>query len=184
MDPSSARLLLPVEAQKRFERVADENRLLKQQLDSQKAVISDVSGSIADTEAIEKDLQSVTDQLAAVDQRLAGASAILLEHLSTSANAPPAGRAGELLKQLLSKIQLCISDLAIHGVGQGSMSVSVISLIELGEQIRKIIEDLHEKGLYPETPEAAEERLASTHQHTASVLKFLQDFAKSHESDG
>jgi hypothetical protein len=176
-------MLLPLEAHKRFERVTDENHLLKQQIDSQKAVISDVSGSLAETEAIEKDLQAVAEQLATVDRRRAEASAILLEQLSSSANPPPSTRAGELLKALLSRIQLCLSDLSLHGIKQGSMSISVIALIELGEQIRKIIEDLQEKGLYPETPEEAEERLAKTHEHTASVLKFMQGFVKSHESE-
>jgi hypothetical protein len=183
MDPRSTLLLLPVEAQKRYERVADENRLLKQQLDSQKVVISDVSRSLSDIDAVEKDLQAVAEQLALADRRRADASALLLEQLSSSATEDAPGRPGELLKQLLSKIQLCISDLAIHGVGQGSMSISVLGLIELGEQVRKIIEELHEKGLYPETPEEEDERLARTHEHTASVLKFMQDFVKSHESE-
>jgi hypothetical protein len=183
MDAAKRLMVLPVEAQKRFERVADENRLLKLQLDSQKVIISDLSNSLGDNDEIEKALQATNEHLAEVDGQLADASAMLLEQLSESGNQPAPEAAGELIKLLVTKVQGCVSDLAVNGVSQGSMSVSVLGLVELEEQIRKIIEDLHDKGMYPETDEEAEARMAGTHAHTAAVLKFLQGFVGAQEGE-
>jgi hypothetical protein len=175
MDASARIMLLPIEAQKRFERVAEENGQLKSQIEAQKIIISDLSQSLDATEESEKLLQVLDEQLSAVTQGIANSSALLLEQLSESANQGSRPSAGELLKVLVGKIQAGISDLAVKGVAEGSMSVSIIKLIELEEQIRKIIDDLQERGMYPESEQDSQARLARTQKHTAAILKFMQD---------
>jgi hypothetical protein len=178
MDAAARIMLLPIEAQKRFERVAEENRQLKSQIEAQKIVISDLSQSLDAGDDAEKLLQALNDQLTAVTQGVANSSALLLEPLSESLNRGSPPNTGELLKTLVGQVQSVISDLAVHGVAEGSMSVSIIKLIELEEQIRKIIDDLQGRGLYPESDQESQARLLAMQKHTGNILKFMEDVLK------
>jgi predicted O-linked N-acetylglucosamine transferase (SPINDLY family) len=183
MDPGQRLILLAVEAQKRFERVSDENRQLKLQLDSQKIVISDLSQSLGDTEKIEKDLQAINEQLATVEQRLSDASTLLLDQLSDSVRQAGPANVGEVLKLLITQIALRVTELANEGISKGSMALSVLQIVEFEDNIRKIIEDLREKKMYPESPEEEELRVVAVQKHTAGLLKFLQDFVETQGSE-
>jgi hypothetical protein len=181
MDANSRLMLLPVEAHKRFSSLADENRQLKYQIDAQKVIISDLTLPISNADEIKKSIQTVTDQLAAVDKSIKDASELLLEQLSQSESPPPPS--GELLKLLLSKFQSRVQDLSLQGVSQGSMAISIIRIIELEEQIRQIIEELYKKGMYPETAEETQARLAEFANHTTGVLNFVQEYLQTHKKE-
>jgi hypothetical protein len=169
-----------VEAQKRFQQVADENRQLKLSLEAQKAIISDLSRSLGDSEESEKALQKIKDQLSAVDRKIADASTLLVEQLSESKTSASSAHAGELLRLIIEQVQNTVRELELRGISQGVMAVSVMGVIELESLIRKILEDLSEKGMFPETQEEIEARVNESKNHTAAVLEFLQGFMAAH----
>jgi hypothetical protein len=57
---------------------------------------------------------------------------------------------------------------------KGRVDVSILSLMDLEEQISKLIDNLSERGLYPETEENGEARKARQQQHTLKVIQFLK----------
>jgi type II secretory pathway component PulM len=103
-------------------------------------IISDLSQSLGDTETIENDLQALNEQLATIDQRLSEASSILLDQLSDSVSQTSPVNVGEVLKLLITKIGIRVTELASQGIAKGPM---VVSILQIG--IRKIIEDLNRK---------------------------------------
>jgi hypothetical protein len=183
MDAAKRLLLLPLEAQKRFDRLANEQRLMKLEIDAQKLVITDLTRSLGDVEEIEKAIQETNGQLTAVDERLAQTSALLLEQLTESTNQSGDNTAKEFLKLVISKVQSSVNGLALEGVSQGTIAVSVLSVVALEDQIRKIIEDLQQKDMYPESAEDAEARVTETHQHMTAVMQFLQQFLREQRSE-
>jgi hypothetical protein len=174
MDPAGRLMLLPVEAQKRFEQAAQENQHLKYYFDAQKVIIGDLSRSLGDGEAIEKDLQAVDEQLANVDRQLVDGTAVLLDRLSSSSTADVSG--GQILKLIIERVLTTVSELALRGVSQGSISISIMGIVELEGLIRKMIEDLSQQEMYPESTTETEARLTATNNHTVAVLQFIQGY--------
>jgi hypothetical protein len=173
MAAESRLMLLPVQAQKRFEKVAEENRRLTYQNDAQKVIIGELARSLPKGEELEKAIEETSQQLEAVDQHLSDATAVLLNTLQSAAPKLTAGNPSPLLKFVLDTVAKVLVDISAKALEEGSPSVPITSLLELEEQIRKIIEDLHDRGMYPETDDEADQRMQEIHAHTARAIDFL-----------
>ena len=61
----------------------------------------------------------------------------------------------------------------------GSSSVPITALLGLEDLVAKIIDDLHAKGMYPESEDESVQRMNAVEEHTARILAFLKDFVAS-----
>jgi ABC-type transporter Mla subunit MlaD len=184
MDAASRMMLLPVQSQKRFEKAAEENRQLTYQIDAQKTVIAALAESLPKVEELEQSIQEKGEQIAAINRQLSDATAVLLNILqATAAGKPAVANASQLLKFLLDTVGKILVEISGSAIREDSTWVPITSLLEIEDQVRKIIEDLHERGMYPETDEEADQRLQETQAHTVRVMDFLRSIMPSSGSD-
>lgn len=175
MDPREV-MIIPSEAQARFEKAANLNSQLKNAIEAQNVLLAEIDESVP--VALQEKMNEVDKELASVTRKLEEAQAVLLANLTKHAEPEPNinAKAGALLKFLLQKMQDTLNQISMKAVRAGSASIPIMALIDLEDQISKIIEDLHAKGMYPESEEESAARMSIVEEHTAKVLQFLKDF--------
>ncbi|OHT11128.1 hypothetical protein TRFO_04090 [Tritrichomonas foetus] len=174
-------MLLPTEAKNRFQQAADTNQQLELVARAQNDIIDDLSISIPDLDDIQKNINSTDEDLKEIDGQLTQAQEVLLELLTSNVGAKKGP--GDILKTLLSNFQTTLSAICLQAATKGQTEVSILGLMDLEDQIVKIIEDLSTRGLYPETDKAAEERTLRMQQHTIKVIQFLKDLKSQKETE-
>ena len=178
MDPKQL-LILPIEAQSRFERAAEENQRLSNVLAASNVIFGELDKTFLGEEGA-KQLKAVEEEIALVDKQLSSAQAVLMNSLSQSNSQVDASETGAILKLILSKLQRTLDTLVISSATQGSLSVPFMTMVDIEDQISKIIEDLHDRGLFPERPEQSEKRMKDTEEHMSRVLVFVKALLAAH----
>jgi hypothetical protein len=178
-------LELPLAAQKRFQAAADEHQQLIFQLNAQRAVLSDLASSLGDLDALSSSLANVEEQSSALDRTIAGAGSILLDTLNAvqRSGESPEGVNG-ITKQVITTVQDSFTQACLGALSAGSTVIPIFKLLELEDAIRNIIEDLHEKQMFPETEEESTARNQETQEHMQRVLQLLQAFSTEAPDDG
>lgn len=177
-DALQSLMLLPSQAKNRFQKAADENQQLEQISKAQNVIIDDLSYSIPELDNIQKNLNSTDEDLKDVEQQLKETQEMLLELLTTNNNSPKQD-AGVILKAVLSNLQRTLTSICSQSASKGQIEVSLIGLIDLEDQIGKIIEDMSTRGIYPEDEKSTEERVQRMQLHNIKVVKFLQEIQAS-----
>jgi ribosome-binding ATPase YchF (GTP1/OBG family) len=174
MDAASRILVLPVQAQKRFEKAAAENRRLRQQIDAQEAVISDLASSLEKADELHKAIQAATERRDAIDRQLSDATAILLDALQNLGAKHSALCPGDVVRDAIRAVQESITRIAKSEIERGAPAVPITAVFDLENQIKELIDDFQEKGIFPETDEEAEQRTKEGQAHSLRLLEFLQ----------
>ena len=175
-------MLLPTEAKNRFQKVADLNHQLDQVAKAQNTIIEDLSLSIPELDDIQKNLNAADEDLKELNEQLTQTQGLLLELLSSSSSSTSKKGPGDILKVLLSNFQATLSTICTQHVEKGQTEVSLLGLMDLEDQIVKIIDDMSNRGLYPESETEAQQRVQKTQQHTLKVIQFLKDLKAQRES--
>ena len=175
-------MLLPTEAKNRFQKVADLNHQLDQVAKAQNTIIEDLSLSIPELDDIQKNLNAADEDLKELNEQLTQTQGLLLELLSSSSSSTSKKGPGDILKVLLSNFQATLSTICTQHVEKGQTEVSLLGLMDLEDQIVKIIDDMSNRGLYPESETEAQQRVQKTQQHTLKVIQFLKDLKSQRES--
>lgn len=175
-------LLVPIEAQNRFERAADVNQRLTSTIEAEKVVFEELAEQVLlVTEDGSKRLKELEDQIAAVDKQIANSQAVLLSNLSQNTSQASSEETGAIMKLIITKVQKTLDTLAIASAKQGSLSVPFMTVVDIEDQLSKIIEDLHDRGLYPEQPSESDARMKATEEHMSKVLAFVKAFLAAHK---
>ena len=175
-------MLLPTEAKNRFQKVADLNHQLDQVAKAQNTIIEDLSLSIPELDDIQKNLNAADEDLKELNEQLTQTQGLLLELLSSPSSSTSKKGPGDILKVLLSNFQATLSTICTQHVEKGQTEVSLLGLMDLEDQIVKIIDDMSNRGLYPESETEAQQRVQKTQQHTLKVIQFLKDLKSQRES--
>lgn len=176
-------MLLPTEAKNRFQKAADINQQLELVSKAQNIIIDDLSVSIPDLDNIQKNLNEADEELKEVDDQLKQTQDILLELLSTNNNSSSKKGAGDILKTILSNLQKTLTVICSQAASKGQIDVSLFGLMDLEDQVGKIIEDMSSRGLYPETENAAVERVQRMQAHNLKVVQFLKELQPKKETE-
>lgn len=170
-------MLLPTEAQRRYQEVTEETRKYENLFDAQKIIIDDLAVSLPNFEETEKKIEETEEQIAMVNEQLGHAQSILLNEMLVENNqnnndSDP----GELLKVILSKFQQILTQICASSIKDKQIGVSIMTIIDLENQINTIVDDLAQKGMYPETEEEAQARIENVEKHGRKILDFLNAF--------
>ncbi|OHT12311.1 hypothetical protein TRFO_17891 [Tritrichomonas foetus] len=167
-------MTLPNEAQKNLERLAEKNQSLHNVLNSQDLIITDISETIPNVMNIEEKLANTDAELEKVNHQINNAHFVLYETLTKREK--NGHFVGDFLKNILSKLQTLMVETCNDALSKGLTDVSIMSVIDIEQQVLKIIEDMHNGGMYPETDEEAGSRATIIEMHTKKILNFLKGF--------
>ena len=131
-------MLLPSESQKGLQKKADENHQLHLICESQNVILSNYSDSYSEKLKIEQKIAEVDKEIQKFDTLLADANYILLNTLKKEPQKE--SEVGDFLKIILEKIKNLIMSICKESLNDKSISVSLMSVIEIEQQIQKIIE--------------------------------------------
>lgn len=167
-------MLLPQEAQVRLEKVAAQNQNLSATCEAQAVILSEIAESLPDPEELAKKIQEADEEIKVTEEALANAQTALLNLLTKKEDEPQQAPAGDVLRVVIKHTMESLQKACMTSAKQGSPSVSLISLIDVESQIQKIIDDLSGRGMFPESDEAAEQRVMATQLHTLKIIEFLK----------
>ena len=171
---SRALLTLATSAKNEYVNVEAANEDLKQILDSQKVLINDYAESMPDIDLTEKHEAELDEELTRIDEQLAQSQLILLELLQSKPQATDSEKCNATLKAILTTFQHRVSELTKEAVGAGQASVTVFQIIDLEEEISKLIDSLISKDMYPEEEKDKNAREQKTKTHNTKLAQYLQ----------
>ena len=172
MDPK-ALLTIAASTKDEFVEAQEQNHTIKQMIYSQKVLIDDYAESMPDIDQIEKDGQELDLELQKIDEQLLQSQEILLQLLQTKPAAEHAEQGEIILKSILKTFEQRVIDLIKEAVSRGFASVDIFKMIELEGEIRKLIENLESKDMYPETEDQHQKREDKSKIHTAKLAELL-----------
>jgi hypothetical protein len=174
MDAASRVLALPAEAQKRFQKAADESRWLRQQIDAQRSVIGEFAATPDKVDGLYKEIAATEEQHEAIDRQLSDAIAVLFDVVQSSSGKPPPVAPGPIVGSVIQMVQDALTKIAKSGIESGAPAVPISAVFDLESQINDIIDDLQAKGIFPETDDEAQQRVQEGQAHSERVLGFFQ----------
>ena len=168
-------ILLPKEAQSRLEVDAIENHRLSLNIEAQAAIMNDLLVSIPDPEEAKGKLANIESELSLLTESLSSSQAILRdilfmdrEHHVKTAPAPL------VLKIIIDRLIKALHAHALHAVKAGEMNVTMTSVLDIEDQIQRRIDDLCERGMFPESDSDCSARIAFIENHTKKIVEFLR----------
>lgn len=173
MDPRAI-LTIATSAKDDYVEIEAQNANLKQMLDSQKVLINDFAVSMPDIDETEKKAAELDEELSQVEEQLVQSQSILTELLQTKQPKQSSQQAETILKAVMKTFQGRVMDLTKEAVEKGQASATVFQLIDLEEEISKLIENFESKDMYPETKEENDARTQQGKEHTAKLAQYLQ----------
>ena len=166
-------MLLPTLAKERFQKNTQVNQSLSNVAEGQNVIIEDLTSSIPDLDETMKKIKEVDDQIKEADQMLTTSNEALLELISNNSKAKPS-TPGPMLSSVLNNVQNALFEIALEAAGNGKTSVNLLYLIDVEDQVSKLIEDMTNKGMYPEAPETMKQRIDYISQHNRKIVQFLE----------
>ena len=171
---SRALLTLATTAKDEFVEVEEVNANIKQLIEGQNVLINDYAESMPDIDQTEKAAADLDTELQQVEEQLSQSQDLLLQLLQSKPQEENSKQADNLLKAILTNFTAKFTELTKSAVSKGQASVTVFQLIEIEEEITKLIENLEKNGMYPESPEENEKRSKKAEEHTVKLAEFLQ----------
>lgn len=167
-------ILLPSESQKKLNEIADKNHQLHLICESQNVLLSQFSDTYTENLKAEKKITEIDEKIKDVDTLLANANYILSRTLTKESKEE--NEVGDLLKTILEKIKFMIISICNNSLKDGLESVSIMTVIDIEQQVKKIIDDLISNGMYLESESEKDKRTAFTDAHNQILLTFLTGF--------
>jgi hypothetical protein len=164
-------MLLATTARDRFDSTMNAGQQLTRTDDAQKVIIGDLAESIPDIDNLQKSLSDADAEIASLDAELGVIQRNLLALLNEGSSA--AKRPTDILKALLGSFQSVLLDLAKGSAEKGQSTVPFLDLVQLEDQIANTIDNLSERGLYPEADQETSARLQRREAHAQKLVEFL-----------
>ncbi|OHS96627.1 hypothetical protein TRFO_37176 [Tritrichomonas foetus] len=172
-------LILPIEAQNKFEKVADENHQLHLLLDSQNIILDELQNDPNfDEDKILDSINSVNKEIEETDLLLQKAQFALNDILLNRQQNDQKESPSEILKIILPRFQSLIFEICKNVVDNGQTNASLLMIYELEQKVIKIIDSLRQKGVYPESEADFRKYFEDMQNHHARIHAFIQDVLK------
>lgn len=169
--------ILPIQAQNRFAKAAEENQKLKLLDESQNVIISDIQVSTfgKEEEQLLESINKIEEDIKNTDLNLLSAQNSLSDILTLQQQNSGNGNASEILKIVLPSFQSLILDLCKDAAEKGETDIAITTVFELEQKIIKIIDSLRQRGVYPETEEETLRTLESIQTHQQKIHDFIKE---------
>ena len=170
-------LILPIQAQNRFAKAAEENQKLRLIDESQNVILSDIQASTfgIEEEQLLESINKIDEDIKAADLSLQNAQNSLSDILTLQQQNSNNGNASEILKIVLPSFQSLILELCKDAAQRGETDVAITTVFELEQKVIKIIDSLRQRGVYPETEEETLRSLENAQTHQQKIHDFIKE---------
>jgi hypothetical protein len=164
-------MALAAASRESFQAASDVGRQMRHVDNAQKLIIDEIASSIPDFEDIRKKLSAADEEIASLGSQLSQVQTALIAQLNSSSS----GQKGpeDILRALLTTFQSLLLSLSKESAQKGLTTVSILSIIQLEDQINSTIDDLTERGLYFEADSETQARLDRREEHARQMVAFL-----------
>lgn len=161
---------LVLEAQEKFQKAVTSNEDIVLITGAQGDVLADLLESLADPEKIHAEMSDLEERCAKVDKQILNAQELLLEMMTEPERTASDGRVGGLLKTVIDTTLKVLFGHVETAVTEGQTHVSLLHILDVEDQLAKLIADMERRNMYPETDKQREERML----HNQRVVQFLE----------
>lgn len=166
--------LVALEAEKKFRAAASANEDLARMCQAQGVIISDIADSFPDAAEMVNQMSEMDKELELINSQIQSAQEFLMELLTTPQAKSDGAKPGIVLKSVIENtIQLIQQDCQI-AAQNGSTHVSLLQILNIEDQINKLIQDMEERDMYPETESQLQQRNNRMKVHNEKIVEFLQ----------
>jgi hypothetical protein len=134
---------------------------------AQKVVMEQLGDSIPDFDASRSKVADADDEIAALDSQILQVQEELLAVLSSSSTSQK--NPDDVLRALILNFQSVFMVLVKEFAENGESSVPIQGILPIEHQIAKTIDELFERGLYPESDSETKARLQRRELHTKKL---------------
>jgi hypothetical protein len=164
-------MLFAQTSRENFQTAADVGRQLTHVDKSQKLIIEELATSIPSPEDIGTKLRAADEEIASLDSQLSQVQAELIARLSSKSSSKKGPE--DILRALLTTFQSVLFALSKESAEKGQTIVSLLSIIQLEDQISSTIDDLTDRGLYLEESSETQTRVDRRESHARKLVDFL-----------
>lgn len=177
----NTQFILPIQAQNRFAKAAEENQKLRLLDDSQNVIIGDIQTSTfgKEEEQLLDSIKKIDEDIKSTDLNLQNAQNSLSDILTLQQQSNNKGNASEILKIVLPSFQNLVLELCKDAAQRGETDVAITTVFELEQKIIKIIDSLRQRGVYPETEEETLRSLETIQTHQHKIHDFIKNLLSS-----
>ena len=165
-------MLIPESAKDRYQKAMKENQELESTLEAQCQIIKDLSNSFPNITKISKEISDVNMKIKEISEAIEESQSALITLLKTDVDDDSSSEE-QPLKTVLDHTLDELSKVALDSVNKGELSVSVLDIIDVEEQIANTINDLENRGLFKETIQGKNARLEQTQNHVNILTDFF-----------
>lgn len=167
-------LTLATVAKDDFVEVESKNADYKTILEAQKTLINDFAQTMPELDETENKMKEIDAQIADIDEQLSQSQSILVELLSSKQSKGKSDAASGVLQRIITSFSNDVMALGLDAVTAHSTSVPIFKMIDLEEQCSKLIQNLEESNMYPETQDEHSKRIQLTQSHSQKLSEFLR----------
>lgn len=154
------------------------NELKNQRLSSiaecQNDFLEEITFSMPEIDSLIKKIDEVDQDLENANLMLIKSQNALHELLLTKPQSSQADP-GAILSSILSSIENTILSISLEAVSNEQTDTSLLNIVDLENQVSKMIEQLVEREMFPETEQELHNRITSVSQHNKRLVVFLQE---------
>jgi hypothetical protein len=174
-------ILLSKASIERLQRASDTKTILANAAQAQQAVLFELDSSLGGDKDLTKELDELDAEIGAVDQQLAQVQEALLNVLTVEP--PPAQDPGHVLKSILSTALDGLLTFSKIALKESKIDVAIFGPWNLERGLNRAIQKLQAEGLFPESDEEKQARVAERDRHVAGVQQFLGPLMRSSEDE-
>lgn len=167
-------LALGLEAEKKFRQAASTNEDLAAICQAQGVIIEEIANSLPDATQIAERMNEMNKEMELIDSQIRNGQAFLLELLTSPENKTDNVKPGNVLKSVIENTIDLIFEYCHMSAKNGEMSVSLLQILDIEDQITKLIHEMEERNMYPETEAQIQMRNNRTKSHNEKIVGFLQ----------
>lgn len=164
---------LALEAQTRFEEAAIANKQLLMVSEAQEQVMGELLQSMPSAEETAKEIAAVEAACEKLDQQIKNGSQILLESLSTP-KVPKNVNPGGVIKTILDMTLKVLYENIATALENGQTSVLLLHILDIEDQLSKLIQDMESRDMFPETEQQRQQRMDKSQAHNEKAVQFLE----------
>ena len=162
------------QSENRFREATVENENLILLGQAQGDIIADLADSIVNLDEVTEKIAQVEKDIASIDVKLSGSQELLLEMLTSPDESAREAKPGRVLQSILSNTIEVMNGYCKNAVENGQISVSLLQVLDIEDQISKLICDMEDRNLYPESEQQLQQRHQRIEAHNQKIVGFLE----------
>jgi hypothetical protein len=171
---------LAIETSSQAAAVEEENKELRSQLQKNLELIENFDLATPRAQALQQELRNKEAELAQQRSELINVQAAIIRALKAQGESPPPAPAPslEVIPLVMGKVQKSVTTLTEAAIDQKTISIPILSLFKVSENLHRLYDALAEKGIIEETDDEKRERVQRFVSSQKEILTGLKAIAQ------